>query len=177
MKKEKVKVNKYETYKKTLPHIKKEDLTIDNTWDLFFKLLSSYYDILDTKKINHDDLTEAQQTLMGYNILYGEITTGGFLQLIKNGYGGYIFEHIFTQTLKGWGAIEMSGLIDKAKEIYFHKKIELEIASATQEIFEMYQHYPELNILDKEFFKIMNSEADKIKRYIQNNINEFAIVT
>ena len=173
MEKEKISCN--ETI--TLPHIKKEKLLSiqGNTWDLFYMLLSSYYDILDNK-IADDDFTDTQRTLMTYNILYGEITTGGFLELIKNGYSSYIFDPIFSETLKTWGAIEMSILINKAKEIYFQNKVKLEVIHTTQEIYEMYHQYPEFNILDNRFFKIMDSESNKIHRYIQNHIDKFAVL-
>ncbi|MNL26379.1 hypothetical protein D3C87_1479020 [compost metagenome] len=176
MKTEKETIEKIKTQKKTLPYIKKEELLNynDNTWDLFFLLLSNYYEIMDIE--TEDDFTDSQRTLIAYNIMYGEITTGGFLELIKNGYGSTIFESIFSETLKKWGAIEMAAHVDKAKEIYFENKSELEIARTSEDIFEMYQQYPEFNVLDNEFFKIMNSEADKIKQYIQQHINEFAIV-
>ncbi|OXA75164.1 hypothetical protein B0A65_22380 [Flavobacterium frigidimaris] len=175
MKIEKETIGKIKT-QKTLPHIKKEELInyYDNTWDLFFLLLSKYYEIMDT--VAEDNFTDSQHTLMAYNILYGEITTGGFLQLIKNGHGNYIFESLFSETLKKWGAIEMAVQIDKAKKIYFENKEELEIARTTEDLFDMYPNYPEFNFLDKEFFRVMNSESDKIKIYIQQNIHDFAIV-
>lgn len=164
------------TQKRTLPYIKKEELLNqnDNTWDLFFLLLTNYYEIMDTE--TEDNFTNPQHTLMAYNIMYGEITTGGFLELIKNGYGSYIFESLFSETLKKWGAVEMAAHINKAKEIYFENKAELEIAIKAEDLFEMYHKYPEFNDLDKEFFRIMNSEADKIKIYIQQHLNDFAIV-
>lgn len=164
------------TDNKTLPHINIEELVNDDTWDLFFKLISNYYKLLDNQ-IEEHDLTDAQRTLMAFNILYGEITTGGFLELIKNGHCDYIFESRFSETLKKWGAIELAAIIDQARKIYFLKKTELETAITTHEILEMYHHYPEFNNLDNKFFKIMNSQADKIKTYIQQHINEFAIVS
>ena len=169
-------IEKINKHKKTLPHIKKEELLNynENTWDLFFLLLSNYYEIMDIE--TEDDFTDSQHTLIAYNIMYGEITTGGFLELIKNGYGSYIFESLFSETLKKWGAIQMAVNIDKAKEIYFENKFELEIARKAEDFFEMYQQYPAFNALDNEFFKIMNSESDKIKRYILKNINDFAII-
>jgi len=176
MKTEKETIKKNKTHRKTLPYIKKEEFLNynDNTWDLFFLLLSNYYEIMDIE--TEDNFTDSQRTLIAYNILYGEITTGGFLELIKNGYGNYIFESIFIETLKKWGAIEMAIHINKAKEIYFQNKTELEIAKTPEDLFDMYKQYPEFNVLDNGFFKIMNSESDKIKLYIQQHINEFAIV-
>ena len=173
MEKEKISCN--ETI--TLPHIKEEKLrSLDgNTWDLFYMLLSSYYEILDNN-IADDDFTDAQRTLMAYNILYGEITTGGFLEMIKNGYSSYIFDPIFSETLEHWGALETSALVNKAKEIYYQNKVEIEISSTTGEIYEMYHQYPEFNILDNNFFKIMNSESNKIHLYIQNHIDKFAVL-
>ncbi|WP_166638482.1 DUF4375 domain-containing protein [Flavobacterium sp. 245] len=166
---------KNKTDKKTLPHINIEELINDDTWDLFFKLISNYYKLLDNQLEEHD-LTDAQRTLMAFNILYGEITTGCFLELIKNGYCNYIFEFRFSETLKKWEAIELAAIIDQARKIYFLKKTELETLITTYEIFEIYHHYPEFNVLDNAFFKIINFQADKIKRYIQHHIDEFAIV-
>lgn len=167
---------KIKTNSKSLPRIKKEKLLscYENTWDLFFLLLSNYYEIMNMK--TDDNFTNEQHTLIAYNILYGEITTGGFLELIKNGYGAYIFETQFSETLKKWGAIEMAVHIDKAKKIYFANKSNLEIITASNEIFDIYRHYPEFNALDNHFFKIMNSESEKIKVYIQKNLNDFAIL-
>ena len=176
MDKEKETIKKNKTQKKTLPHINKEELInySDNTWDLFFLLLSNYYEVMDIE--TEDIFTDSQHTLMAYNIMYGEITTGGFLELIKNGYGSYIFESLFSETLKKWGAIEMAAHIDKAKKIYIDNKEELEILRRDEDIFEMYRQYPAFNALDNEFFRIMDSEADKIKRYIEQHIADFAIV-
>lgn len=176
MKTEKKTIEKIKNHKKTLPQIKKEEFLnyIDNTWDLFFLLLSNYYEIMDIE--TEDDFTNSQHTLMAYNIMYGEITTGGFLELIKNGYGSYIFESLFSETLKKWGAIEMATTIDKAKKIYYKNKFELEIARTTEDIFDMYHQYPAFNVLDKDFFRIMNSESEKIKSHILQNINDFAVV-
>ena len=112
---------------------------------------------------------------MAFNILYGEITTGGFLELIKNGYGSYIFESLFSQTLKKWGLIEMAVQIDKAKKIYFENKAELETLRTAEDVLEMYKRYPDLNTLDNAFFRIMNSEAEKIKTHIEKHIHDFAI--
>lgn len=168
-------IYKNKTDKKTLQGLNIEELINDDTLDLFFKLLSGYYEILDNEIEDHD-FTAAQRTLMAFNILYGEITTGGFLELIKNQYCNYIFESIFSETLKKWGAIELATIIDQAREIYISKKVELETTRSNHEIFEMYQYFPEFNALDNEFFKVMNSQADKIKRYIQHHIDEFAIV-
>ena len=176
MKIEKKSTEKTTTDKKKLPYIKKEELLnySDNTWDLFYLLLSKYYEITDIG--TDDNFSDPQDTLMAYNILYGEITTGGFLELIKNGYGSYIFESLFSEILKKWGAIETAAHLNKAKKIYFENKSELEIARTAEDIFDLYPKYPEFNDLDKDFFRIMNSEADKIKQYIQQHISEFAIV-
>jgi hypothetical protein len=62
---------------------------------------------------------------MVFNILYGEITTGGFLELIKNGFCNYIFQSIFSETLKRWGAIELAVIIDQARKYICLKKSSL----------------------------------------------------
>lgn len=174
--KENINTKKINPNKSSLPYIREEELLNHNhnTWELFYLLLSKYYENMDAG--TEDDFTNSQHTLMAFNILYGEITKGGFLELIKNGYGSYIFESLFSETLKKWGVIEMAAYIHQAKEIYFKHKDELEIARKEEDIFEMYQQYPAFNALDNKFFRIMDSETDKIRQYIEKHFNEFAIL-
>ena len=67
-----------------------------------------------------------QHTLLAWHFFSSEMRDGGFVQLIQNGYGGYIFWNPFAKAMKQFGAIELSRLIYKAKEIYDPNKKTLE---------------------------------------------------
>ena len=48
-------------------------------------------------------LNSSQITLLAYDTLRRELMEGGFVQLIYNGYGPFIFKNPFAKVLKGWG--------------------------------------------------------------------------
>ena len=52
-------------------------------------------------------LNASQITLLAYRILRDEVMDGGFIQLIHNGYGGFIFLNPFAKMVKQWGIIEL----------------------------------------------------------------------
>lgn len=63
-------------------------------YDEYFKLQVELGD-----EIFFPQLSNEQHTLLAYNYLYGQVTNGGFIQLIQNGYGSYIFESPYIDTL------------------------------------------------------------------------------
>ena len=48
------------------------------------------------------ELNSDQVTLLAYIILRDEVMDGGFVQLIHNGYGLFIFKNPFAKALKNW---------------------------------------------------------------------------
>ena len=60
-------------------------------------------------------LTGEQHSLLAYQIFRDEIMTGGFCQLIQNGYGGYIFDNPFAKVMRLWGAEEFSKLTGRKR--------------------------------------------------------------
>ena len=55
-----------------------------------------------------------QHTLLAYRFFTDEMREGGFVQLIQNGYGGYIFGNPTAKALKQFGAAEMAKIIRDA---------------------------------------------------------------
>ena len=62
-------------------------------------------------------LNTSQITLLAYRILRDEVMDGGFIQLIHNGYGGFIFLNPFAMMVKQWGITELGRLISKVQEV------------------------------------------------------------
>lgn len=67
-----------------------------------------------------------QHTLLGYHFFREEVLEGGFVQLIQNGYGPYIFDNPFAKAMRLFGAKEFSKLIYDAKKIYDAHRKDLE---------------------------------------------------
>ncbi|MCV9928555.1 DMP19 family protein [Flavobacterium sp. LS1R49] len=168
------------THNKTLPKITKEEIlkTNEDTWGFFFLFLSRYYEIIDNGYYANieNEFNNSQHTLMAYNILYGEVTNGGFLELIQDGYGTYIFDTLFSDIIKSWGISKMAQNINKAKTLYFDNKTYLETKRTPEQYAEMYKEFPYFNSLDNEFFQIKDSETEKIKLHILDRIGDFAII-
>ena len=49
------------------------------------------------------ELNSDQITLLAWDALHEEVMDGGFVQLIHNGYGPFIFKNPFAKAVKLWG--------------------------------------------------------------------------
>ena len=67
-----------------------------------------------------------QHSLLGYHFFREEINEGGFIQLIQNGYGPYLFDNPFAKSMRLFGVKEFSKLIYTAKKIYDENRADLE---------------------------------------------------
>ncbi len=95
-------------------------------------------------KINADTmplLNGYQHTLLGYHFFREEVMEGGFVQLIQNGYGPYIFDNPFAKAMRMFGAKEFSKLIYEAKKIYDAHREDLEKERTEEEFMAMYEQY------------------------------------
>src|SRR5690554_8126401 len=97
--------------------------------DEFLKLFTdAYLEVLggDITADNMDRLNGYQHTLLALRFFTEEINVGGFVQLIQNGYGGYIFNNPVAKALRLMGAKGLSKILYKGKEIYDAHSEELE---------------------------------------------------
>lgn len=86
--------------------------------DAFLKVFIDKYLEVTGGKINADTmplLNGYQHTLLGYHFFREEVMEGGFVQLIQNGYGPYIFDNPFAKAMRMFGAKDFSKLIYEAK--------------------------------------------------------------
>ena len=65
-------------------------------------------------------LNGEQMTLLAYFILREEVMDGGFIQLIHNGYGPFIFLNPFAKAMRLWGAHDFSKLVYKGRQLFEH---------------------------------------------------------
>ena len=59
-------------------------------------------------------LNADQITLLAYIAMREEMMDGGFVQLIHNGWGHFIFHNPFDKAVRGWGLPELCSLIRRA---------------------------------------------------------------
>jgi hypothetical protein len=125
---------------------------------------------------NMGKLNADQHTLLAFNTFRDEVRGGGFVQLIYNGYGGYIFGNPFAKALKLMGAVNLSKLVYKAKDIYELRKTELEKEVEEEELCEIYSEFEEFDELDEDYIRIEDDEIFKIAQYVDEHIDAFAEV-
>ena len=144
--------------------------------DEFLKLLTdTYLDCVnnDLSAENMDKLNGYQHALLAYRFLQEEVNQGGFVQLIQNGYGGYVFDNPTAKALKLFGAVETAKIIYKAAEIYRAHREELERETTDDEFMAMYADFEEFDELEEAYFLIEEEETACIARFVKKNIEDF----
>jgi hypothetical protein len=165
-----------ENKKTFLPEISKKDIekAKGDAWDFIYVFINKYFKMIKKDKNIMGEFNEYQHTLMAYMYLDSQVCNGGFIQLIQNGYGGYIFDNPFSEFIKSWGAEKTAQIVDEAKKIYNKHKTELEKEMSMEEFSEMYKKITEFEPLEDEYYKINDGETEKVKEYVRNNISNFA---
>lgn len=123
---------------------------------------------------NMSKLNGSQHTLLAWHFFSTEMREGGFVQLIQNGYGGYIFGNPFAKAIKQFGAIDLSKLIYKAKEIYDPNKKELERETTEEEFNAMYVDFEVFDELEEWYFDMEEQQTSLIAAYVDEHIADFA---
>ena len=123
------------------------------------------------------ELNADQLTLLAWDTLHEEVMDGGFVQLIHNGYGTYIFKNPFAKAVKQlWGMRDLSKLIYEAHTLYqqHHETIERDCTDA--EFMALFEQFPAFDDLDDEFVENEELWTEQIARYIDEHIEKFATI-
>lgn len=154
-------------------------------------------------KLDADTMTSYsvdQITLLAYDILRSEMLEGGFIQLIHNGYGPFIFLNPFAKAIRLWGGAirevakglspDKAGTLQQAattlhdfsKFIYdgrhlFEKYGEALTADMDDEAFmALYEQYPDFDEPDDLFIDCEESVTKAINTYIDCNKSTFYVL-
>jgi len=171
-----------------LPKINRTDLIRASKylW-VYFSLF-----ITDDMRRNHREimprLNSSQQTFLTFYFMDGSMRgsqsnfaegwsiDGSFLKLIYDGYGEYVFESLFSKIIETWGAKNISRIVEEARSLYEKHKDRVVEIKTLKELSALCMEITDFDKLDDEYFRISGDETDKIKEYIENNVNEFAII-
>jgi hypothetical protein len=122
------------------------------------------------------ELNSDQVTLLAWDVLHEEVMDGGFVQLIHNGYGPFIFKNPLAKALKLWGLRELSKLIYSAHTLYIKYGEQIERDCTDDEFMALFEQYPEFDDLDDTFVEEEEKWTADIAHYIDENIERFAII-
>ena len=115
-----------------------------------------------------------QHTLLGYHFFREEVLEGGFIQLIQNGYGPYIFDNPFAKAMRQFGAKEFAKLIYSAKKIYDENRADLEKDRDDEEFMAMYEQYEAFDDLEEAYMDMEERVTAQIAEYVDEHLEQFA---
>lgn len=125
---------------------------------------------------NMSELNADQITLLAWDMLHEELMDGGFVQLIHNGLGEFIFKNPFAKAVKLWGMRPLSKLIYDAHTLWLKYREEIEKDCSDEEFMALFEKFPEFDDLDDEFIENEEEWMDDIAHYIDDNLDRFATI-
>ena len=121
-------------------------------------------------------LNADQITLLAWDILHEEVMDGGFVQLIHNGYGPFIFKNPFAKAVKLWGMRDLSKLVYEAHTLYLKYKELIEKDCTEEEFMALFEQCPEFDEMDDTFVEKEEAWTAQIAEYIDQHLEQFAHV-
>jgi hypothetical protein len=147
--------------------------------DEFIKVFTDSYMKTLGGELNGENmhlLNGQQISLLAYVMLRDEVLDGGFIQLIHNGYGPFIFDNPFAKAMRIMGAHDFSKLVYKGKKLYDKYKNELTKDCSDEEFMALFERYPEFDDLDDNFIEMEEEVTNILAHYVDEHIEEFAVI-
>jgi len=123
------------------------------------------------------ELNADQMTLLAWDTLHEEVMDGGFVQLIHNGYGPYIFKNPFAKALnKMWGMRELAKMIYEVHTLWLENREELERDCTDEEFMALFERFPQFDDYDDMFVENEEKYTEQVAHYIDEHIENFVTV-
>ncbi len=119
------------------------------------------------------ELNSDQVTLLAWDILHEEMMDGGMVQLIHNGYGGFIFLNPTDKAFRNWGIPELCKLIRHAHKHYKAAREDIEREMDDEEFMALYEKYQVFDDFDDMFVENEEEWTAKVAYYIDEHIGNF----
>lgn len=147
--------------------------------DAFIKVFTDAIHQAIGGELNADNMAELnadQITLITYVAMRDELMEGGFVQLIHNGLGSFIFRNPFDKAMRNWGLQGLYKLINKCHRLYnlHHEALEKDY---TQEEFDaLYEQYSDFDDFDNAFVEEEENFTNMVAHYVDEHITNFATI-
>lgn len=126
---------------------------------------------------NMNLLNTDQITLLAWDVLYEEVMDGGFVQLIHNGYGPFIFKNPLAKVLKMWGMRDLSKMIYAAHTLYAKHSQAIEADCTDDEFMALFEKFPEFDDYDDQFVEQEEEFTNEIASYVDQHLDRFVTVS
>ena len=132
-------------------------------------------------------LTADQITLLAYCFLREEVMEGGFIQLIHNGYGAFIFINPFAKAIRQWSEQIQSATLadvlhDFSKKVYKGRRLfeqfeeELTLDIDDDEFMALYEQFPLFDTLDDYFIDAEEQITAAVATYVDMHMEQFCTI-
>ena len=121
------------------------------------------------------ELNADQMTLLCWDTLHQEVMDGGFIQLIHNGYGPFIFKNPFAKALnKMWHMRDLSKMLYEVHTLWLENREALEKDCTDEEFMALFEQYPQFDDYDDMFVENEERWTKEIALYVDENVDRFA---
>ena len=125
---------------------------------------------------NMAQLNADQITLLAYHYLHEEVMEGGFVQLIHNGLGGFIFLNPTGKAFREWGLQELFKILGKTHRLYSKYHAEIECDCDDETFMAMYEQFAEFDEFDEQFVENEELFTRQIARYVDHHLDHFVVI-
>lgn len=147
------------------------DAFIEVFVNAIYKYIGGELNAETMNKLNTDQIT-----LLAYHTLRDEVMDGGFVQLIHNGYGAFIFKNPFGKAIREWGIDELATLINKGRSYYQKYGQAIEAECTEDEFMALFEKFSDFDDLDDKFVENEEEWTSMVAHYIDEHIEAFAEV-
>ena len=122
-------------------------------------------------------LNADQMTLLCWDTLHQEVMDGGFIQLIHNGYGPFIFKNPFAKALnKMWHMRDLSKMLYEVHTLWLENREVLEMECSDEEFMALFEKYPQFDDYDDMFVENEERWTEQVAHYVDENIEKFVVI-
>jgi len=125
---------------------------------------------------NMQGLNSDQITLLAWEVLHQEVMDGGFVQLIHNGYGPFIFQNPFAKALKQWGLRDLSKLIYEGHTLWLRHREVIEQECTDEQFMALFEQFPDFDDLDDRFVESEEEFTAVIAHYVDDHLEQFVTI-
>lgn len=118
-----------------------------------------------------DELSAGQQLFLAYDYLRTQVSQGGFIQFIENGYVGLLPSLI--EQLNMVGANDMAQVLDDVLKVYVLNIDQLGKHTSVEEFVKLYEEFKEFEEIDARYNRLNLDTERKMLDYAIRNLNEF----
>ena len=121
-------------------------------------------------------LNSDQITLLAYVMMREEVMDGGFIQLIHNGFGGFIFLNPFARAMREWGVEGLPTIINGCHKLYKKYGAAIEADCSDEEFMALFEKFSDFDRFDDAFIEGEEVFTSCVAHYVDEHIENFATI-